>query len=321
MKIIPTAIFICFLTCFFAQAQESAIIVLSIKGQIEYMKDQSSEMQRLLPGMKISPSGAIKLADASKVSLLHHGKYIQLDEAGAYDLNTLIKKNDKALSMNFAGRFWNFVSDGLSHSDDKEDLNEYNEKLLSVAGGVQGFALDEPALKTIMPAGGKIGTDIVTFNWKRSKNPSVFYHFKIQHVDDEALVFKAVLRDTSITLDFGQLVFHPEEMYEWWVEEEIVGQENEMKSSDLRLFEYNPNGNKIYSKEAAQINEYKKADDFDKKWMEAIVMEQEDFVYDAYDRYSNLLLQNPDNLLIKKLFAAFLTRQGLTQEGEKLLEK
>ncbi len=88
-----------------------------------------------------------------------------------------------------------------------------------------------------------------------------------------------------------------------------------MVKSDLKTFEYFLNADEIIIQKAEKISDYKEADDLEKQWMEAIIMEQENFVYDAYNRYIALRSQHPENLLIKKLFAAFLVRQGLTREA------
>ena len=312
MKLYSLAVFIFLFTNVSTKAQEAAIIVLNVKGHIEYMKDQSGAKERLLPGKKISSAGALNLKGESKVSLLHNGKHIQLDQAGAYDLKTLIDKNDKGLSMSFAGRFWDFVNEGLSQSDNSDELNGYNEKLLAVTGGVSGYAIDdEMSLQTIMPSTGNIGAQIVTFNWHSSKNKPASYQFKIYHVDADELVFKAITRDTSITLDFSQLAYQSETSYEWNVEAEDA--EKELMKSELKTFEYYPKAEELFAQKTKKLPDYKNADDFEKKWMEAIVMEQENFNFDAYIRYKNLSIQNPENLLIKKLFASFLVRQGLTQ--------
>ncbi len=319
MKIYLLTFTVFMLFGFSSKAQNSSILVLNVKGQVDYLKDQSSTKERLLPGMKISGSGALELKEEARVNLLYNGKRIQLDKQGAYDIKTLIEKNDKALSMSFAGRFWDFVNDGLSHSDDTESLNKYEERLLAVTGGVQGFAMGESRAQTIMPATGYIGANIVTFNWHSIKTPAVFYQFKIYLVEQEELVFQAITRDTSLTLDFSQLVFHPNNSYEWQIETESQNKseagENEVEKSDFRTFEYMPNIDELIAEKTAKIEEYADADAFEKKWMEAIVMEQEGFIYDAYNRYNDLRLQSPENLLVKKLFASFLVRQGLTQQA------
>ncbi len=323
MKINFIPIFFFLTLSFSITAQESSIIVLNLNGQIEYLIDQSDTVERLFPGMKVSDSGALNLKKGAKVNLLYNGKLIQLDEEGVYELKTLTEKNDKALSMSFAGRFWDFVSVGLSQTDDNETLNDYSKQLLAVTGGVQGYAEEGLSIQTIMPADGNIGAEIVTFNWYHSTKADVYYLFKIYQAEEEQLVFQASIRDTSITLDFTQLVFHPNEVYQWSVEMqewEKDGEGKEMVKSDSKNFEYFLNVDEIIVQKAEKISDYKKADDFEKKWMQAIVMEQENFIYDAYNRYLSLRSQHPENLLIKKLFAAFLVRQGLTLEAVEQLK-
>ncbi len=322
MKINVFAVFVFLLIGFSLKAQQSTVIVVSVKGQIEYSKDNSIAKERLIPGDKIANSGTIFLPKEAKVDLLYNGKLTSFEKEGTYNLNSVFGKKDNSSNLGFARRFWNFISEGLYSSDDKDALNEYGEQILAVEGGVQGFSLEESTTQIIMPADGKIGIDIVTFQWHRSKNSPAFYHFNIYHSEKETLVFKAITRDTSITLDFSQLVFLSEESYDWFVEEE--GEEiedGEQTKSELKTFQYIPNANETIIRKAEKVSDYKKAGNFEKKWMEAVVMEQEDFIYDAYCRYNDLRTQEPDNLLVKKLFATFLVRQNLTQEAIEQIKK
>ena len=51
MKNYPLPLFVLLLTVFYAKGQDTPIVVLSVDGHVEYLKDQSSATERLFPGM------------------------------------------------------------------------------------------------------------------------------------------------------------------------------------------------------------------------------------------------------------------------------
>ena len=80
------------------------------------------------------------LKKEAKVNLLYNGKRTEIAKLGKYTLKSFPGNDNKSESKSFASRFWDFISDGLSQSEDDESLNNYNKQLLAVSGGVQGFA-------------------------------------------------------------------------------------------------------------------------------------------------------------------------------------
>ena len=93
-------------------------------------------------------------------------------------------------------------------------------------------------------------------------------------------------------MDFSQLVFLPYERYEWHIETEQQDnnseEENIVLTSEVNTFEYFQNDDDFIIQKAKKIGEYQEANSLEKKWMEAVILEQENFIYDAYSRYFDL---------------------------------
>lgn len=67
--------------------------------------------------------------------------------------------------------------------------------------------------------------------------------------------------------------------------------------------------------------EYQNADTINKKLMEALLLENNQYMYEAYLRFKEAQELVPDNQLVKNLRAVFLTRQGLLRAGTEALIK
>jgi hypothetical protein len=307
-------------------AQENALIVLRTQGNIDYFPESTTTPVKLLPGMKIKPTGYIYLGENAQINLLDKGITHKLTEKGRHDLPKLTAP--KAKQMGFASKFWGFISEGLTNADDKNSLLEYYQQYMAVAGGVRGYVDSQTGIQAIMPYAGKVGPGTVVFNWHAAQEKEVIYHFTIHESNSSELIFKAICRDSFILLDFNKLVFEEGVPYYWQTKavtrNSALSAEKDTSSTILETekisFSYFQNVEELLASKTQNFEEYKSSDPLDRQWMEAIIMENETLFYDAYRRYTELQEAYPDNLLIKKLFAAFLTRQGMVEEGHIMIQ-
>ncbi len=308
-------------------AQENPVMVISSKGKIVYFPPPPATPINLLPGMKIDAEGLVRLEEGTQIRLLNHGHTFHFKEKGDFDLGLLIAKK-KNKTIGFATKFWGFINEGLINADSVKSLDEYHQEFMSSIGAVRGFATSNSAIQANYLTSENIGPSEATFRWSGTLPEDAVYQFSIYHTDTEQMVYHALCKKPFVQIDFKNIFFFPGSTYYWQVrvlshkeseDSNIQPYLPEIKSEKVN-FQFIENTKKIVSKKISRIEGYAEADEKTQQWMEAIILEQEHFYYDAFIIYENLYKKNPDDLLIKKLFSTFLIRQNLPDESQKILE-
>lgn len=298
-------------------AQNSSIFVLRVQGKVDYYATRDAKAVRLTSSQKLGVRGAIHLHAGASAKLQYGENTYDLDEAGAYDLPTLISQQSTSKSLGFASRFWSFVSEGIRNTDDKQKLEKYHRQYLSrVGGGIEGFGQFESIL-TNQLAYGRIGDSTLTLIW-RSTGIDSTYDFYLLREFDGAAVLALSISDTSLTVPLDSLTVG--EYYRWQIRQEAADPDTLLMTQSF-AFSYEPDRQRKSLKELPMVKDYREALPLEQRLMEAQVMEKQNFLYYTERLYQELLNAHPEDEMVQRLFAAFLARKGQVDRAEQILEQ
>lgn len=292
------------ISCLFAftsiTAQEDMIVVLSCKGDATYAASDERESQAIVPGLTIPIAGNIFINKDAQVKLIVNQKAVLLSGNGRYKVQDIYDANTKK-SMSFSSRFWKFVTAGMSPSSKKTDLSQYHKQYMSIHGGIKGYAPNSDGLKLTTPIYGNIAASTINVAWEH-QDQLESYEVNVYDQNRTTIVHE-IVENYNMGIDISH--FEPNTQYTLEIKSIGDGQQSNTVSS----FIYNPSGKTETIKRLDYLSEYDTQAD-EKLWMEAIVLEMEEYYYDAYILFDQLFKASPDNLLIKKSYANFLVRQN-----------
>lgn len=302
MKQIIVFLFI-LLTAASVYAQENYFQVITCKGSVLYAGEEDGE-RTVVPGARIPAQGNLILSDGSMVKIISKDRPQKLQAPGTYDLSELYYASDKK-SMSFTGKFWNYLMKGLHSSDSKSDIKKYGKQ--SASGGIKGFnTLASSEVKILSPVVGKISKLPIHFEWQGQSA-----QFKI--IDSKnAIVLEKETSDEGITLSTTDIDLLPGTYY-WQV---VVND----RTSPIIPFEYQPLAESNMGSKLSRITDYVEGSELEKSWIRAVVYEMEGYIYEAGLMYNQLVADNADNLLIKKLYILYLARNGNIAKAETLMD-
>jgi hypothetical protein len=217
--------------------------------------------------------------------------------------------------MGFTGRFWSFITESVQESESTEKLQKHHRRYMSkTSASIKGYAQQEHTIATSFMTMGKLPAATVTFKWRHTPGTTP-YTFRLT-TDTGDPVAQLLTRDTVLTLDLEQLALDFQSEYQW-----TVVRENGKESSAPVPFELVANTEEKARKSLSLQNDYKSADNTEQRLMIAYYLEQENSFYSANEVYEQLLGSQPDNVLLRRLYASFLARMDMLPEGMDLLRK
>lgn len=281
--------------------------VISCSGQAEHYHQSDTSSTVIIPGNKILPQGTLVIKENCQIKLISNDKPLVIDEPGEYDLEALYQ-GSISQSMSFTGKFWKFVVDGLKQSDSKKDIKKYHQNYLAVSGGIKGYSEENDLIQINSPLTGKITPSDLKITWT-SDIEDVFW-IEILNAKDRSLVARVNTtgRDAMInakTLESGK------DYYIKVLTQDTIS--SEVKVSCITLDEEN------YNMKLESLVDYNTADALEKEWMKAVVLEIIEYPTEASIIYEQLLKEDQDNILIKKLYTLFLTRNNQLQRANQLI--
>ena len=182
------------------------------------------------------------------------------------------------------------------------------------SASIKGFSTKNFDIVTPLVTMGKLPAARVTFKW-RSTTGTGAYTFQLMTGSGDILA-ELLARDTFVTLDLDELAMDIQAEYQWQVTR------NDGKTSSAVIpFELTKN-----TTEKAEADLEKQTDDkaltpMEKKLMLAYFLEQERYWYQANAVYEQLLSTvQPDDVLVRKMYATFMARMNMLPEGQKMIE-
>ncbi|MEZ5039811.1 MAG: hypothetical protein R2828_07965 [Saprospiraceae bacterium] len=298
------------------QGQEKFTVVYT-QGQVNFFNGSNNIGIRVIPGKLLPAVGVIRCEAGGMAKLIFKGKKHQLESGLEYDLSTLAKDSDTGNTFGFVGRFWNFVGASVNNTEDKKKLEKYHQKYMAEAkGGISGYGEGKNGLLTFDYLAGPLAGEEIYFEWM-PKEGVISYSFEIHRQVDKSLFFKALPKSNGISLNLGQLNFKPAEVYTWEAKGEDA--DGQMYSTGVIQFSYEAEAFDAFWKDEDRLDELRSVADEEKDLLIVYQLEEEGFLLPAYTYYQQLLKDQPDNTLYKRLFAAFLTRTNNLEMAKKIL--
>ncbi|MEO6037369.1 MAG: hypothetical protein ABIQ93_03080 [Saprospiraceae bacterium] len=288
-------------------AQQTAH-VLHVSGQVEYYAQHAAKPVLLSPGMELDMKGKVRCKGTASAKLLSNGRTIVVSGSKMRDLQALAATNAGESNAGFTGRFLNFVEESVQESDSEEKLKKQHRKYMNKAsGGVKGYANQANAITPLLLASGKLPLALVTFQWRKAAGDGP-YTFSLLVPGGKPVVQLLVL-DTAITLDLKQLALNPDEGYEW-----SITRGSTAKSAAMPV-EISPQSMEAAQNSISRVPYYSSALPFERQLMLAYTYEEDNCYYGANQVYAALLSAEPNNPLLRRLYAAFLARMDMLPEA------
>lgn len=286
--------------------------VLHVSGQVEYYSRHGAQAQSVSPGMELDMKGKIRCKGSGSAKLLSNGRTTLVSGGKMRDLKDIVGAGES--STGFTGRFLNFVEESVEGSNSDEKLKEHHRQFMNKAsGGVKGYASNDYAIKPLLLASGKLPAGPVTFQWRKTAGDGP-YTFSLL-IPGGHPIAQVQVSDTAVTLDLKQLALDTDEVYEW-----SITRGNGEKSAAIPI-EIAPQSMETAQKAVASSPYYKTASASEQQIMLAYNCEQDQCFYSAGQVYAALSAAEPENALLRRVYAAFLARMDMLPEAVKMAGK
>lgn len=292
--------FIVFFFCMLGISTAQEFIVISCNGHVHHMMAEDTIPYKIRAGDKISASGKLKLDENASIKLICNERPQTFSDVEEVDLEEVYSEISTQ-SISFTGRFWNFIVDGLKSSDSDKDLKEYHSEYLNIKGGIKGYSGTNEIIKIMQPFGGVITGSKMPVAWN-SKNMEGIFTVSILDKSDRNIVYenKTKSRDLSISLKELGLERNDRQYY-------LRISDDDCNYSEVE-FQYSVLDSNTIDKKLNSIIEYQNAEDKEKAWMRATVLEMQGYLVDADELFRQLITDYPSDNYIQKLYLLFKIR-------------
>lgn len=300
--------------------------IMYSEGVIEFTETGSRKPIRVYTSDYLPRPGQLTLPRGGYVELATRNQYVKLDQPGQYSVGDLFSKKPRA--PGFLRPFLEFISRGWDESATSEDLERAYEKNQGNAqGNISGYG--DAGLAGLLPFGGTLYSAPTTFSWPAEPGaPS--YRLRIVDSLTESVLAAVTTRDTLIELDLPNIQLADGRRYYWEV---FPNAAPSATPSRLGLSAPTVAGTRIYftyrdTPRASillpldSLPYYRQtASDGLRSLMEAVLLENEDYLYAADRAYRDGMLAEPGNAIIRRNYAAFLSRWNQRAAARQLLNK
>ncbi|MDO8365259.1 MAG: hypothetical protein Q7T20_00590 [Saprospiraceae bacterium] len=301
--------------CLFLQlgmVAQKDITVLHVSGQAFYYEQTGAKAISMYPGMELALKGRMRCKGASTAKLLYNGVSIMVSGGKLRDLKEVVKSAGVASQMSFTGRFFSFVTESVREGNTQEDIKKYHRKYMGkTSGGIKGYAKPDYTIRPLLLTAGKLPSANVIFKWRNTAGEGHYTFSLLTKLGKP--VAQILTRDTAITLDLDQLALDLDEEYSW-----NVSRGETAKSVNIP-FEICPTSVVERLTDLSHEPAFVEAEPEMKQMMLAYRLEEERCFYSAYQTYTQLIGAEPDNLLLRRMYAAFLARMDMLPEASSLL--
>lgn len=295
-------------------AAQKEVIVLHVTGKALYFSQYGVKPVYLYPGMVLDLKGKVNCRGAGSAKLLYNGNTFLLSGTKNRDVQDVVKAAGAASQMSFTGRFFNFLTESVKEGDSNEKLEKHHRHYMNkTSGGIKGWAKQDYTLVPLLLTSGKLPSANVMFKWRNSTGDGP-YTFTLYSAANKPIA-QIMVRDTFITLDLDQLAISLDEEYTW----EVARGAN--AKSPAIPFSVCAASNMDKQSELVHEKSFQAADATEQQLMQAYSLEEERCFYNANGIYHQLLANDPDNVLILRMYATFLARMDMVPEATSLISK
>ncbi len=169
-------------------------------------------------------------------------------------------------------------------------------------GQKDGWGGSGKKIYLILPIG-KLEAKTTHFSWSR---PSGTNSYKVQIMDqNKKEIHSVIVKDTFADIDLKKLVINHEEQYSWMVTSVDNG---EIVSNSYQFAIETMDAKKSVIAKLSKSKIYATADATTRSLMETVVLEDDDWFYDAAQIFKQLKKKDANNNLVNMMHAAFWAR-------------
>jgi len=310
--------------------------VLAVRGSVKIETRQAAIGQQVKSNDKISITGS------GYLSMAHvNGRTVELRKAGTYrvsDLDKAARKKSGSSTSKFAAYVLNeltevkepisFTSAKRSHMNttgsvdriEGEDVDVADTVLAMVGGAgelqalaaIQSTAFEKGTVPTVvMPRHTRLFGDSIEFTWHGMSSGNTY---RLVVVDaDNKIIHEQTTSDTNIASQTASLGMQKGVVYYWHVEQ---ANDASARTDEYALLIVDGNERNRVTEVIGEIGEDTESDTTAiGQLILATAFEDLGLNYDAYRAYSRAITMAPDVQNYKRMYAEFLTRQGLNLEA------
>ena len=296
---------------------QSKIAVTHTRGKVYYYAAQQNNPTQIRTGASLSTSGRVQCGSGATVTLLYKGKPTTFSDTKTHYLDDVAKAAGNTSSLNFMGRFWNFLSGSMEGSEDNQSLEQHNKQTMeSLHAGVKGYATADFVIQAGLMYEGNLSDKEVVFQWAAPEGARCCYRLSRQ--TDDALIMSVWTRGNILHLNMADLALEDGGVYEWQIITHSV--DPSAPHSRKMQFAYNPGKASKALAGAGSQPAFQEASPVEQQLMQAFALEENTFLYDACQLYMKMAADNPDDGLVKRAYAAFLARIDRVEEAKELIK-
>jgi hypothetical protein len=303
-------------------------LIMFAEGTVSY-NEPGGKRTPIFTGMYLpAPRGTVLLGESSRVEIIYLDKFVELREAGVTNLEKIFGTTPQRKS--FIQRFSNFVRRGLDQSSSAGSIEKaYQANQSNAQGNIRGFG--DRGLLDVFPFGGRISPTEITFSWPEREGSS-FYVFRLLDSLGEITVLEVKTSQPSLTLNMDELLLEDGQTYYWEAgpgprssdasRARLLGRGRAAPKPDRYKFTYS-------TRDPAEVLTEIQEDEFYQRrsrpaqqlLIEAMLLEEAGFLAAAYDTYQRGLKVSPEEVMLRRNYAAFLARWNLRTEAKRIIEE
>lgn len=295
------------LLCSTVLMAQDKVTVLTVNGQVNYFPRGANIGKRVLPGQLLPTLGVLRCDEGAKAMLVFKEQRHAVNSREELNLVDLLKKEPPKNRMGYLGRFLNFIGSSVNNTEDNDKLEKYHQRYMKSVGGVRGFAQQDASIKTFDYLSGPFDEAVVHFTWTTNEQVP-HYTFAITKEGEETPVFIARTRSHELTLDLAQLSFEAGAVYHW--KASAMGKAGKALSTVDVPFSVEAEALAELLSSPRLKKMQRAVEEGEQELVVLQALEDKGFKYAARSKYESLLRENPENGLIRRLYAAFLVRNN-----------
>ena len=316
-KLLLVTLFFGMVNLLSSQKDEFVILYTSTDEGIVYT-DAAKEKQPVFSGINLPVEGQLFLEDGTWMNILFNGQKRRLEGPKVFKLEALADQINSKSKPTFLSRFWTFLSNSISRTNTNDQLEEYHQEFMQARAAVEGFANRKYEIQVPSYLGEIIGSSSVVFNWDSIATLKGTYTFRMQS-RDEIPVMEVTTKTNRLTIELAELNLKEGVVYEWKVL--AIKPNGSYAYSPSVAFSYEPIAAQKYIQ---RLRDHENMQDLEELEQQLFILHELDrrqFHYNAYQTYKQMLEEDPEDLLMRKLFAAFLTKNNALKEAKSILSK
>lgn len=286
------------------------LVVMSIKGKVEYKKGAKGKFLPLTVGVALTKNDVVKTSFSSYAKLMYKQRQLlSIDENTTMKIGTLIAtiSGSDSEQSSTTGKIMSYLADKLSKSQSKSDKK-------NVYGAVRG---GEELFNVVFPRKGFVMTTRPVFEWLNAGEPSTYMFTLLDEnlstvLEKNVNVTQLIYSDNDPALQYGK-------KYLWRVVRKSDGAESDIVSFTIM----EPDTSKlVYAELVSLSDELKKmnADEIIFHIIKGTYYEQRELYFEAFNEYKRAINLAPEVKEYREMANYLLLRMGLYNEQQLLLK-